>query len=246
MTRTLQRFGGAALALVALGVLTAPACAQSSLFFDDYCVTGSFQVCASVRLVSTGNTLTMQVWNLDGMIGSQHTITSVGVYHSNNPWSGNVDSYGVNYWQSGSSSTDITSAWTQQGGTDISTLGGVGAEIYSGTGGNAGIIGCDDPGGNDKWATCNSFAGPPYVEFTFNLSTPFDLNTGDTQIRWHSTQLLDGSSLKCDTGGNGDYGPCSAVPEPSSVLLLATGLLGILGFGYVKRRKALPPPERPV
>jgi hypothetical protein len=34
--------------------------------------------------------------------------------------------------------------------------------------------------------------------------------------------------------------PTTVVPEPSSVILLATGLLGLLGFAYVRRRRGLP------
>ncbi len=60
---------------------------------------GSLQVCGSVRIVSTGNTLTMRVWNLEGMPGGQggvqHTMTAIGLYHSGSPWTGKVNSYTV-------------------------------------------------------------------------------------------------------------------------------------------------------
>src|SRR5688572_24868834 len=84
-------------ALLAATTFATPARAEE-LFFDGYCVMGSFQVCASVRLYSEGNTLRMRVWNLGGEVGTTHTMTSIGLYHLGSPWSaagGEVLSYTV-------------------------------------------------------------------------------------------------------------------------------------------------------
>ena len=51
-------------------------------YFDGYCVMGSFQVCGSVRLYAEGNSLRMRVWNLEGEMGTSHTMTSIGLYHT--------------------------------------------------------------------------------------------------------------------------------------------------------------------
>lgn len=225
--------------LATLGV-AAPARAQ----FDYTCVMGSFQVCASVRLSSSSTTvfdpvsgkmsyvLTMDVWNLNGTLGVQHTMTAIGLYHagSTDDWSGKINSYSVDY----NNGTDITSYWTNQGAQSIGTLAGVKLELKEGTGGNSGIIGCTDPGGIlTKWKTCfpdgsaSSFDGQPFVRFTFNLSQQFSLN--NVELRWHSQQLPDGSSTKCDTGGAGDYPPCTAVPEPGTIVLVGTGMAAIAG-----------------
>ncbi len=198
---------------------------------------GSFQVCASVRVFSDGNTLRMRVWNLERMLGGTHTMTAIGLYHSGTPWYGNVLSYSVTH-----DGNDITSYWDPKGANQINNLAGVKLELKDGSQGNSGIIGCVDPGGSlQKWATCNSFDGQPYVEFTFNLDTNFAL--ADTELRWHSQQIGPDAelSLKCDTGGAGDYPPCvpmEVVPEPITSLLLGSGLAGIGAAARRRRRRA--------
>jgi hypothetical protein len=177
----------------------------------------------------------MQVWNLEGVMGTPHTITAVGLYHSGAAWSGTVNSFNT-YYITGGGTTNISNRWSEPS-SDIGTLAGIDVEVSGGSTGNNGVIGCTNPGGGTKWSTCGSFPGTPYVQFDFSLSNSFALN--DLELRWHSQQVGPDAerSLKCDTGGAGDYPACSVVPEPVTMALLATGLAGIGGAGFLRRRR---------
>src|SRR5687768_8057085 len=101
----------AATAFVVVCASTTPRPIAAQVLFDNYCVT-NFNVCASVRVFASGNTLTMQVWNLNGVMGVSHTMTSVGVYHlgSTYDWTGSITGFSARY-VTATSSTNISQYW---------------------------------------------------------------------------------------------------------------------------------------
>lgn len=243
--------------------LVSPAVGHAQIFNTSgqtsVCTTGAFRVCASVTMFvdASTNSIVMRVANLGGdptvggFIGEKSTLTAIGFFHSDpaDAWEGTLSSFNVSYVTGAGIQdvTDVTSDWTTPA-TDIKTLSGVDTELSAGTDqGHKGGIVCEDPGppSANHRETCQDQLfdiQPNYVQFTYTFSQPtvdqFSFN--NLQLRFHAQQLgPDGEgSIKCDTTRPpGDEYACEVVPEPITTVLLATGLAGMGGAGYLRRRR---------
>lgn len=238
-----------ALAAAAIGAAASPAGAQQGYLYYNACGgargNASLVVCASADIQLVGSTLRMRVWNMEvdggsGMssyasqFGGWHTIISVGLEYTgnSNPGSGTLTNARYVF---GSGPGDVTNLthWHSVAGANPLRV-----EIGSITDGHQeGIVGCTDAGPvyANHVATCGSYGFAPYVAFTFSGVDP-NINFADYNFEFYSAQIADGYFAK-PSGTGVPVPPNSVVPEPITMVLLGSGLLGVGGAGLRRRRK---------
>ena len=227
-------------------VVARPAAAQDFVYHNICGVADgtSLRICASADLTLTGSTLVMRVWNMETLgstgvssysseFGGWHTITSVGLQYMGTGNAGSGDFTRARY-VFGAGANDYRNL-TEWRGVETPGRNPIQVDIGSSTRGNReGIVGCRDPGNANAGhvSTCNTYGTLPYVEFTFEDVSP-NINFAQYNFEFHGQQMINGRSAKGSGGGT----PTEVVPEPITLVLLGSGLLGIGGVGLRRRRR---------
>ena len=247
---TMRKFG-AVLTMVG-GLAMASATPAMANGFKSYrlCGGNTFSTCAAVEINVVGNNVTMRVWNLSQNMGATYG-------QANGSLGGSILD-GISLFNLPAGVQVTTSSLLVSGpgananhGWSLKNYGNAGAFAVDGRNGanhslTAGIASGCAPGGQPSSSAnllvnpCSSMNGTgDWVTFSFQISGgAWNPNATDLSVRSYNEMTGETSEFWTGMAPGGQLGTATTVtPEPVTMTLLATGLAGMSGAGFLRRRR---------